>query len=189
MSRERRIGLLGEREGVGVDVRGGDAAEARESDGAAAAARAHYGGDGAEARVRAVLEGDRERLGGARLRDARDVDLGHVAAVVDVPGRRECRRRATADCCAPRSELPRAEAEARSRGDADRHERCGQRDTEDVGQPLHVSSPRDLIGAGRRDRRPAHYGRYGDPCYATTTEMPVTRLASTFPDVEMFAVV
>src|SRR5437764_7315355 len=189
MNRERRIGLLGEREGVVGDVCSGDAAEARDGDGAATAARADDGGGGAEARVRAVLQGDRERLARARLRDACHVDLGHVAAVVDVPGRRERRRRATADRCAVCPELSRAEAEARSGSDANRQERCGQRDTEGVGQPLHASSPPDRIGAGRRDRRPARYGRYGDPSYETTTEMPVTRLASTFPDVEMFAVV
>src|SRR5512133_2980230 len=182
-------GLLRKGEGVGGDVRGRDGSEARHGRRAAAGARADEGGGGAEARVRAVLQRDGKRLAGARLGDAQDVGLGDVAVVVDVARRGERRRRTAADGHATRPELSRGEAETRSGGDADRQERCGQCDAEDSGEPLHFSSPPDRIGAGPPRWRPARYRPVRRPSYETTTEMPVTALASTLPDVEMFAVV
>src|SRR5699024_2777553 len=96
--RRRFIVLLREGEGVSGDARGRHGAEAGDGDGATPGAGADRRRCGPEAHVRAVLQGDGEDLARACLWDAQEIDLGHVAAVADVAGRRERRRGAAADC-------------------------------------------------------------------------------------------
>src|SRR5690349_14183398 len=115
----RFIVLLSEREGVSGDVRRRDRAEAGDGDGATPGACADRRRRGPEAHVRAVLQRDSEGLACACLWDAQDIDLRHVAAVVDVARRRERGRGAAADGRATGGELARGETEARRRRDAD----------------------------------------------------------------------